>query len=131
MLTVRLDSEVPLTEQIVRGIRNAIATGAVRQGDELPPVRQLANDLGINLNTVARAYRVLEGLGLVHTARGRGTRVVAERESRAEGGSARTERLRRAALDTMADLKLAGLDRGAAERIVTESLAVVWPGEVV
>ena len=58
MLIVRLDSEVPLVEQIVRGIRTSIATGAIREGDELPPVRQLANDLGINLNTVARASMV-------------------------------------------------------------------------
>ena len=129
MLTVRLDSEVPLVDQIVRGIRTSIATGAVREGDDLPPVRQLANDLGINLNTVARAYRALEGLGLVHTARGRGTRVVSERESRTESRAARNDRLGQAALHTLADIKLAGLDRAAAERVVSRALRAVWPGD--
>ncbi|MCA9312138.1 MAG: GntR family transcriptional regulator, partial [Phycisphaerales bacterium] len=52
MLVVSLESKEPVVDQIVGGIRRAIASGELRPGDELPPVRQLAADLGVNLNTV-------------------------------------------------------------------------------
>jgi GntR family transcriptional regulator len=125
MLTIRLDSEVPLVDQIVRGVRAAIAEGVVLPGDELPPVRQLANDLGINLNTVARAYRALEGRGLVRTARGRGTLVTAATESPPSGDSA--DRVNEAVRDAFVDAKLAGIERPAAERIFREQVARLWP----
>jgi DNA-binding transcriptional regulator YhcF (GntR family) len=126
MLTIDLDSEVPLTEQIVAGIRIAIATGTVRPRDELPPVRQLANDLGINLNTVARAYRALEGQGLVATARGRGTRVTADREMRPETAAQRRRRIGKRVRALFADAKLAGLDLSDTERLLEAELRTVW-----
>jgi len=55
----------PIYEQIARQIRNWIATGVLPTGAALPPVRTLASDLGVNLNTVARAYRLLEVDGFV------------------------------------------------------------------
>jgi DNA-binding transcriptional regulator YhcF (GntR family) len=55
-----------------------IAGGVLGPGDRLPPIRQLAADLGIAPGTVARAYRLLESAGLVRTGRGGGTRVVAD-----------------------------------------------------
>lgn len=76
MLTIDLDAPEPLHEQIVRGLRQAIARGAVRVGDRLPSVRQLAGDLAVNLNTVARAYRRLEDDGLVRVRHGQGVVVV-------------------------------------------------------
>ncbi len=79
MLTIRLDSPVPLAEQIRLGIRQAIAAAELAPGDPLPAVRQLANDLGVNFNTVARAYRELEQEGLVISRRGRGTVVTSAR----------------------------------------------------
>lgn len=128
MLSVRLDSPVPIGEQILAGIRALIALGTLHPGDELPPVRQLAGDLGVNLNTVARAYRALEADGLVRTARGRGTRVTADTErprgTPAEVG-ARVESTLGAAL---ADMKLAGLSRDQAARLMNELLGRYWPG---
>lgn len=56
-------------------MENAISTGALEPGTELPPIRQLAADLGVNPNTVAAAYRVLRERGAVETAGRRGTRV--------------------------------------------------------
>ena len=53
--TIDHGSDVPLVEQIVQGIQLAIANGTLPSGVELPPVRQLANDLAVNLNTVSRA----------------------------------------------------------------------------
>ncbi|MHC4953994.1 MAG: GntR family transcriptional regulator [Planctomycetota bacterium] len=128
MLTVRLDSDEPLIDQLVRELRAAIASGNLAPGAELPPVRQLAGDLGINLNTVARAYRALQQSGLVHTARGRGTRVIAARESRSEPKRATRKRLGYGVRTFLTDAKLAGLDRAAVEAILIRQVESLWPG---
>ncbi len=118
MITLRLESDLPLTDQVVHGIRSAIAGGAVKPGDELPPVRQLAADLGINLNTVARAYRELEREGLVVTARGRGTRVAARRSA----VRISREELRSRVRDLLADAKLAGYGREQVRKLMVAEL---------
>jgi DNA-binding transcriptional regulator YhcF (GntR family) len=76
---VVLDDESPLPpyEQIRAGLAAAIGSGAMTAGTRLPPVRTLAQDLGIAAGTVARAYRELEQAGLVET-RGRGGTVVSD-----------------------------------------------------
>ena len=63
----------PLYAQLDRAIRGAIATGRLPPGDQLPTVRQMAVDLKINANTVARVYADLERSGVVATRRGIGT----------------------------------------------------------
>lgn len=63
----------PLYHQLERAIRFSIATGKLAVGDQLPTVRQLAVDLRINANTVAKVYAELERLGIVETRRGVGT----------------------------------------------------------
>lgn len=74
-ITIKLDlkSGVPFYRQIIDQVKSAIATGLVEPGDRLPTVRQLAVDLSINPNTVARAYTELELTGLVETQMGSGT----------------------------------------------------------
>ena len=67
----------PLYAQLDRAIRLAIATGRMSPDAQLPTVRQLAVDLRINANTVAKVYRDLERAGLVETRRGVGTFVKA------------------------------------------------------
>ncbi len=67
----------PLYAQVERGLRAAIATGRVRPGDQLPTVRQLAVDLSVNANTIARVYAELERQGVLETRRGVGTFVAA------------------------------------------------------
>ncbi len=127
MLTIRLDSDEPLADQIVRGFRAALARGDLPPGAELPPVRQLAADLGINLNTVSRAYRLLQQSGLVHTARGRGTRVTATLEAPAEPKRVALTRFHERVLTVLADAKLADLDRDDAQRVIETELDVLWP----
>ena len=80
---------VPIYQQIVNQIKHMVASGRLGPGDEVPPIRALAEQLLINPNTVARAYRDLESAGLLVSRRGSGTRV-------AEKGSplAHEERLR-------------------------------------
>src|SRR5262252_4259366 len=67
----------PLYHQLERAIRFAIATGKLALGDQLPTVRQLAVELRINANTVAKVYAELERVGVVETRRGVGTFVKA------------------------------------------------------
>jgi GntR family transcriptional regulator len=71
----RLDMQtgVPVYRQIIDQVHSARASGAVRPGDQLPTVRQLAVDLSINPNTVVRAYRELELTGALTTHQGTGT----------------------------------------------------------
>jgi GntR family transcriptional regulator len=66
-------SQVPLYEQIMDRVRALVREGRLHPGTPLPPVRQLAADLEINSNTVARAYGLLEREGIVRTAGRRGT----------------------------------------------------------
>ncbi len=63
----------PIYAQLERAIRVAIASGRLRPGDQLPTVRQLAVDLRVNANTVAKVYLALERDGVVETKRGVGT----------------------------------------------------------
>ena len=66
-------SGVPIYTQIMEQIQHKVASGELKQGDQLPTVRQLATDLRVNFNTVARAYRLLDEAGLISTQQGRGT----------------------------------------------------------
>ncbi len=77
MFQVDANHPTPLYAQLERSIRFAIATGRLRIGDQLPTVRQLAVDLRINANTVARVYAELERASVVETRRGVGTFVSA------------------------------------------------------
>jgi GntR family transcriptional regulator len=129
MLTIRLDSPSPLVDQIIAGLRQAIAAGKLAPGDPLPTVRQLAADLDVNLNTVARAYRALEDAGLVSTVRGRGTRVTSSQERlrrpKVEVRRTLLDRLR----NLLADARLAGLTRGETNELLQEQLRLFWEDE--
>jgi len=66
-------ADEPLYLQIVHQIEQLVAQGELKQGDQLPTVRELATELRINFNTVGRAYRLLDEAHLISTQRGRGT----------------------------------------------------------
>jgi GntR family transcriptional regulator len=74
-LPIALDhrSGVPIYLQIVEQVRQRVSTGELRPGDQLPTVRQMATELRVNFNTIARAYRLLDEAGLISTQQGRGT----------------------------------------------------------
>ena len=76
---IRLEqsSGVPLYQQVVDQVKAMIAGGALRTGDRLPTVRELASDLVVNPNTVAHAYQQLERERVVETRRGQGSFVSA------------------------------------------------------
>jgi GntR family transcriptional regulator len=66
---------VPIYQQIVNQVKYLLASGRLSAGEELPPIRVLAEKLVVNPNTVARAYRELETAGLVEKRRTAGTYV--------------------------------------------------------
>ena len=72
---IHADNGVPVYEQVVRQITFAIARGALRPGEMIPSVRQLARQLAINPNTVARAYRQLQDQQIIESVRGTGMQV--------------------------------------------------------
>jgi GntR family transcriptional regulator len=77
---INADDPTPIYAQLERAIRFAIATEKLRVGEQLPTVRQLAVDLKINANTVARVYAELERSGILETKRGVGTFVRARQD---------------------------------------------------
>ena len=74
-LTLQLDfhSGLPIYTQIVNQVQSQLANGILKPGDQLPTVRALAEELRINFNTVARAYRILDEARIISTQQGRGT----------------------------------------------------------
>ena len=66
-------SGAPIYAQIVAQVESAVARGELKPGDKIPPVRKLAEELVVNPNTVAKAYRQMEQMGLVETRKGAGT----------------------------------------------------------
>jgi len=93
MFQVDSQHPTPIYHQLERSIRFAIAVGKLGIGDQLPTVRQLAVDLRINANTVAKVYTELERSGVVETRRGVGTFVTA-RPKEAANRRDRERRLR-------------------------------------
>jgi DNA-binding transcriptional regulator YhcF (GntR family) len=110
MLTLTIDRglEAPVYEQVAHQVRRLVASGALAPGTPLPPVRQLAGDLGVNLNTVARAYRMLEEEGFV-VIRDRAGALVAPPAKKAE--SSAIVKLLDQLRVTLARLQQAGMSR--------------------
>jgi len=103
----------PPYEQLRRQITDAIGSGVLPAGTQLPTVRQLAGDLGVANGTVMRAYTELETTGLVHTARGAGTTVAAAPQWSPDDQRGRLEALTRS---YVTDARLLG---GTPDQIVT------------
>ena len=97
----------PIYAQLDRGLRAAIASGRLSSGDQLPTVRQLAVDLRVNANTVARVYADLERAGILETRRGVGSFVRAS-ASEARPPDEHQRRLRAFVTRVLADASAAG-----------------------
>ncbi len=120
MIRIDVTSARPLEDQIAAALRQALAQGEIGAGDELPSVRQLAGDLGVHWNTVARAYRRLADERLLIVRRGRS--VVACEPS---GQSTRAARngLRDRLTEAIAAAVLGGIPSDEIGRIFEEALA--------
>lgn len=117
-ISVDLNDPRPVYEQIVDSVRLAIARGALEAGDRLPAIRETAVHTRVNRNTVSRAYRELEHLGLVWARQGSGFYV--------SDGSARRERenrreaLRAKARELVVEARLSGVDTGELVSLLQE-----------
>jgi DNA-binding transcriptional regulator YhcF (GntR family) len=107
----------PLYQQLVDEIKTLIARGELNEGSSLPPVRQVASDLGVNFNTVAFAYRKLAKEGLIRVRQGSGAVVVSKTlKENAE------LRLRAQLRTALTQLVLAGLKLSELKAMVNEEL---------
>jgi len=117
-------SNQPIYIQIVEQIRRLVASGELKQGDQLPTVRQLATELRVNFNTVARSYRLLDEARLISTQKGRGTYIW-------EQPSTETiQRLRQQELESLTrrylhEVQRMGFSPEEANQAITEAL-VAW-----
>ena len=109
MAVVSIDPHdpTPIYAQLERGLRAAIVTNRLRPGDQLPTVRQLAVDLRVNANTVARVYAELERAGVIETRRGVGSFITAGR-TEARPAEEKARRLRGFVTKVLADAAAAG-----------------------
>lgn len=107
MISIDTRDATPIYAQLERALRAAIASGRLRPGDQLPTVRQLAVDLRINANTVARVYTDLERAGVIETRRGVGSFVSAT-PAQAHPPREHDRRLRTFVTRVLADIDRAG-----------------------
>ena len=111
MFRVDTDSPRGLAEQIADQVRGAVASGDLSPGERLPPARELAAGLDVNMHTVLRAYGTLRDEGLIDVRRGRGAQVVAR------PGSSLTAHLRRQVEELVTQAARLGVNR---EQLIDE-----------
>ena len=119
-LTINTDDSRPIYQQVADGIKELIARGELEEGTLLPPVRQLAADLGINLNTIATAYRELQKNGLIFIKPGSGS-IVTSRTTTERSQDELVRPLRAA----LTELVLAGLSPNKILNMVMRELNTV------
>ena len=119
------DSPVPLYRQVADGLSAAVQAGILRAGDAVPSARALAEELGVNYHTVARAWRELEELGVLQRQRGGAFLVSAD--ARARGSFLSLEVQARA---LCRDALAAGMSAQAVLELVAACLAEASPAEV-
>ena len=122
-MTINTTDPRPIYQQVADGIKELIARGQLAEGTALPPVRQLAADLGVNLNTIATAYRGLQEDGLIVIKHGSGS-VVASRTATERSSDELVRPLRKA----ITELVLAGLPPKEIVGMVMQELSMMTKG---
>jgi GntR family transcriptional regulator len=112
-------SGVPLYLQLMEQVKHAVETGALREGDQLPTIRKLAEDLVMNPNTVVRAYRELEHEGILELKHGSGAFI----KEPAAGRSRIIHKAQAAMHSTIERLMLSGLSEEELRRVFENELA--------
>jgi GntR family transcriptional regulator len=129
VLTVDPRSGVPIYLQIIEQVKRSVALGILRAGEQLPTVKQLALDLTINPNTVARAYRDLERDSVIETAPGRGSFVRATDGSAASARTVARDVARDALELGLREAKAVGLTRDDVRGLIDAALDRWFPEE--
>jgi len=129
LLTVDPRSGVPMYLQLIEQVKRSVALGILGSGEQLPTVKQLAIDLTINPNTVARAYRDLERDGVIETSPGRGSFIRGNGEASATHAAAAHDVVSDALDAVVRDAKSMGLDRAALRAVVDRVINRWFPEE--
>ncbi len=114
MLDIRLEGKAPIYEQLYNGIAQLISSERLKPDEKLPAVREVAKQLGINPNTVQKAYAQLEQAGLIYSMPAKGS-YVAQRTNAA--AALRAEAVKRLEA-SLGDAKKSGIPRGDVEALV-------------
>ena len=120
-ITIDETDRHPIYRQVADEIKALIARGELKEGMALPPVRQVAADLGVNLNTIAAAYRELQKQGLLRVRHGSGAFISSNRIAQQTDAE-----LRKALRASLAHLALAGLPRSEVLAIVEEEVGELY-----
>jgi GntR family transcriptional regulator len=121
-LHIELESKVPIYIQVEEQIRSLIAAGQLRPGDQLPTIRELAADLRVNYNTIARIYRDLDRDGLISTQRGQGTFVAGTPDAE-QMARKRQEKLHAIVRSALEEARTLGYGAGEIAGVFEEELA--------
>ena len=113
---------VPIYLQLVEQVKHAVETGALQAGEQLPSIRPLAEELVINANTVAKAYRELEHEGVVELRQGAGA-FVAHTARAARGGAEKVRGAQPLVAETVEQLRVRGLSDDEIRRLFEAELA--------
>ena len=116
MYQLDLQSRTPIYQQLKEKILRLIMAGAIGRGDPLPSVRVMARELGINPNTVAKAYQDLEKSGLIYSVAGKGSFISGEETLDRQMAASVLDRFREA----VREARSAGVDRQTALALVEE-----------
>ena len=124
-LTLQIDfrSGLPIYTQIVNQVQAQVASGILKPDDQLPTVRALAEELRVNFNTVARAYRILDEARIISTQQGRGTFITEIPPPKV------TERLRRESLEALTqryvdEATRLGFSKGEIRKMVSDQIKI-------
>ncbi|MBP3272686.1 MAG: GntR family transcriptional regulator [Ruminococcus sp.] len=122
MITIDITGRSPIYEQICRGICGDIAKGILKENDRIPAARALAKELGLNPNTVAKAYGILERDGIIYSVAGKGC-FVAKHEGKAD--KRLTEEFEQKAVDALkagvSEQTLIDIVKASAEKVKGEN----------
>jgi GntR family transcriptional regulator len=127
-ITIDTQDRRPFYQQVADGIRTLIASGQLAEGQPLPPVRQLAADLGVNLNTIAVAYRELQDDGLIVIKHGTGATVVTRGSVKHSTVKHSEDELRRPLRNALTQMVLSGMPRGRILSLVNDELRGLQKG---
>jgi GntR family transcriptional regulator len=127
VFTVDPRSGVPIYLQLIEQVKRSVALGVLAPGEQLPTVKQLAVDLTVNPNTVARAYRDLERDAVIETAPGRGSFVRADGVANQAGAAA--DVAAEAVTRAVREAKSLGLSSAAVRKLFDSALTRWFPEE--
>lgn len=116
MFQIDFTSRIPIYEQLCANIIKLASAGVIKPHDKIPPVRTLASQIGVNPNTVAKAYKDLEQMGYIYTCVGRGSFLTEKLEQSSAQKLLAIENFKSSAREAL----MHGMSKSEAEQIISE-----------